>query len=119
MPGLVTQTCCRRRSTSARARRLASCSGLGAKFPAKYQDAIFAFDWAYGTIYAMHLTPTGATYRATKEEFVVGVPLNVTDGVIGKDGNFYFAVGGRGTDSALYRVKYVGSEPTDSRPARQ
>ena len=94
-------------------------SGLGAKFPAKYQDAIFAFDWTYGTIYAMHLTPTGATYRATKEEFVVGVPLNVTDGVIGKDGNFYFAVGGRGTDSALYRVKYVGSEPTDWHPAWQ
>ncbi len=63
----------------------------------------------------MHLTPVGGTYRATKEEFVVGVPLNVTDGVIGKDGNFYFAVGGRGTPSALYRVKYVGDEDTDWR----
>ena len=43
------------------------------------------------------------------------MPLNVTDGVIGKDGNFYFAVGGRGTPSALYRVKYVGDEDTDWR----
>ncbi|MGI9243879.1 MAG: family 16 glycoside hydrolase [Verrucomicrobiales bacterium] len=91
-------------------------SGLGAKFPVKYQAAIYAFDWTYGTIYAMHLTPAGGTYRATKEEFVVGVPLNVTDGVIGKDGNFYFAVGGRGTPSALYRVKYVGSDKTDWQP---
>jgi len=91
-------------------------SGLGAKFPPKYRDAIYAFDWTYGTIYAMHLTPTGGTYQATKEEFVVGVPLPVTDGVIGKDGNFYFAVGGRGTASALYRVKYVGGAPTDWRP---
>ncbi len=91
-------------------------SGLGAKFPAKYQDAVYAFDWTYGTIYAIHLTPEGASYSGVKEEFVVGVPLNVTDGVIGKDGNFYFAVGGRGTDSALYRVRYAGDEPTDWRP---
>ncbi len=87
-------------------------SGTGAAFPPKYQNAIYAFDWTYGTIYAMHLIPEGASYRAEKEEFVTGVPLNVTDGVIGKDGNFYFAVGGRGTQSALYRVRYVGSEST-------
>ncbi|NIP95277.1 MAG: heme-binding protein, partial [Akkermansiaceae bacterium] len=76
-------------------------SGQGARFPADYQHAIYAFDWTYGTIYAIHLVPTGSTYRAEKEEFVTGVPLNVTDGVIGKDGNMYFAVGGRGTQSAL------------------
>ncbi len=87
-------------------------SGLGSKFPAKYQDAIYAFDWTYGTIYAIHLDPDGSSYKAKKEEFVTGVPLNVTDGVIGKDGNMYFAVGGRGTQSALYRVKYSGSEST-------
>ena len=91
-------------------------SGLGAKFPAKYQDAIYAFDWTYGTIYALHQTPQGASYAVTKEEFVTGAPLNVTDGVIGKDGSFYFAVGGRRTNSALYRVKYTGSEPTDWQP---
>ena len=87
-------------------------SGLGAKFPAKYQQAIYAFDWTYGTIYALHLRPRGGSYLAEKEEFVTGVPLNVTDGVIGKDGNFYFAVGGRGTTSALYRVSYEGEAPT-------
>jgi len=87
-------------------------SGLGSKFPAKYQDAIYAFDWTYGTIYAIHMTQDGSSYSAEKEEFVTGVPLNVTDGVIGKDGNMYFAVGGRGTQSALYRVKYSGSDST-------
>ena len=93
-------------------------SGLGAKFPAKYQNAIYAFDWTYGTIYAMHQTPLGASYEVRKEEFVTGVPLNVSDGVIGTDGNFYFAVGGRGTQSALYRVKYTGSQSTAPAPAR-
>ncbi len=87
-------------------------SGMGAKFPARYQEAIYAFDWTYGTIYAIHLKPTGGSYVGEKEEFVTGVPLNVSDGVIGKDGNMYFAVGGRGTQSALYRVKYTGSELT-------
>ncbi len=91
-------------------------SGLGAHFPSKYQHAIYAFDWTYGTIYAIHLTPSGSSYLAEKEEFVTGVPLHVTDGVIGKDGHFYFAVGGRGTQSALYRVRYTGSESTQLVP---
>ncbi|MEM7009956.1 MAG: hypothetical protein AAF585_00610, partial [Verrucomicrobiota bacterium] len=92
-------------------------SGLGAKFPAKYQNAIYAFDWTYGTMYAIHPVPNGASYTAEKEEFVTGVPLNLTDGVISPDGNMYFAVGGRGTNSALYRVSYTGSESTDPAPA--
>ena len=29
--------------------------GYGASFPAKYQRALFALDWTYGTIYAVHL----------------------------------------------------------------
>ena len=90
-------------------------SGLGSNFPADYQHAIYAFDWTYGTIYAIHLAPEGSSYRGIKEEFVTGVPLNVTDGVIGKDGNMYFAVGGRGTQSALYRVTYTGDVSKDRR----
>ena len=85
-------------------------SGLGAAFPSKYQHALYAFDWTYGTIYAVHLSPEGSSYRAEKEEFITGIPLHVTDGVIGKDGALYFAVGGRNTPSALYRVRYTGSE---------
>lgn len=90
-------------------------SGQGAKFPADYQHAIYAFDWTYGTIYAIHLVPEGSSYGAVKEEFITGVPLNVTDGVIGKDGNMYFAVGGRGTPSALYKVTYMGEGSTERR----
>ena len=91
-------------------------SGLGAKFPAKYQNAIYAFDWTYGTIYALHQTPMGSTYSIEKEEFVTGSPLPLTDGVISPDGNFYFAVGGRGAESAIYRVRYTGAESTEPAP---
>jgi putative heme-binding domain-containing protein len=85
--------------------------GTGAKFPAKYQAAYYANDWTYGTMYAVHLEPDGATYKAEVEEFVSGKPLPLSDLVINpKDGAMYFATGGRKTQSALYRVTYVGAD---------
>ncbi|MDF1863020.1 MAG: DUF1080 domain-containing protein [Verrucomicrobiales bacterium] len=92
-------------------------SGTEAKFPEKYQRALFALDWTFGTIWAIHPEQKGAGYVGTKEVFVAGVPLPVTDGVIGEDGNLYFLVGGRGTQSAMYRVQYTGSESTAKAPA--
>jgi putative heme-binding domain-containing protein len=87
--------------------------GTGAKFPASYQRALFAADWTYGTMYAIHLIPDGATFRAEKEEFLSGKPLPLTDVVINPhDGAMYFAVGGRRTQSALYRVTYISNENT-------
>jgi len=88
-------------------------SGLGAKFPAKYQDAIFALDWTFGTIYAIHLTPDGAGYKAEQEPFCFGAPLPVTDAIIGHDGALYFTIGGRNTQSALFRITYTGDESTE------
>jgi hypothetical protein len=85
--------------------------GTGARFPARYQRALFVLDWTFGTIYALHLEPKGSSFVATKEEFAWSKPLGVTDAVVGADGAFYFTVGGRGTQSALYRVTYVGDEP--------
>src|SRR5690606_4695849 len=87
--------------------------GYGAKFPAKYQEAFYVADWSYGKLYAVHLQPDGATYTGEVEEFVSGQPLALTDVEINPaDGAMYFAVGGRRTQSALYRVVYEGSEST-------
>ncbi|MDB6007472.1 MAG: heme-binding protein [Prosthecobacter sp.] len=87
--------------------------GYGAKFPAKYQDAFFVLDWSWGKIYAVHLAPSGSTYTATKEEFVTGGPLPVSDAIIGKDGAMYFTIGGRRVQSGLYRVTYAGKESVE------
>ncbi|MFO1440233.1 MAG: c-type cytochrome [Verrucomicrobiaceae bacterium] len=88
-------------------------AGTGAKFPAKYQHAVFINDWTYGTMWAIHLESKGASYKATKEEFVFGKPLPLTDVVIHpQDGAMYFAVGGRKSQSGVYRVTYVGEEST-------
>jgi putative heme-binding domain-containing protein len=87
--------------------------GYGASFPAKYQEALFMCDWSYGKLYAMHLTPQGSAYKAEAEEFLAGSPLPLTDIVINpKDGAMYFAIGGRKTQSGLYRVSYTGKEST-------
>ncbi|MDQ6632416.1 MAG: c-type cytochrome, partial [Verrucomicrobiota bacterium] len=84
--------------------------GTESKFPEKYKNALFIMDWSYGRIFAIHLTPKGATYTATSELFVKGKPLNVTDLEFGNDGAMYFITGGRGTQSGLYRVTFVGPE---------
>ncbi len=87
--------------------------GTGAKFPAKYQRAMYALDWTYGTMWAIHLQPDGATFKAEKEEFVTGKPLPLTDAIIRReDGAMYFTTGGRNSQSALYRVSYTGKEST-------
>jgi putative heme-binding domain-containing protein len=81
------------------------CFGGGAKFPKAYQDAFYICDWSYGKMYAVHMTPKGSTYAAQVEEFVAGTPLPLTDVVINPvDGAMYFTIGGRKTQSALYRV---------------
>ncbi|MEQ1853802.1 MAG: heme-binding protein, partial [Chthoniobacteraceae bacterium] len=77
--------------------------GYRARFPAKYREALFIADWAYGRILAVHLRPEGASYRGEMETFVAGRPLNVTALAVGPDGAMYFVTGGRRTQSALYR----------------
>jgi len=89
------------------------CFGYGARFPAKYQEALFMCDWSYGKLYAVHLTPDGSAYRAEAEEFLSGSPLPLTDVVVNpKDGALYFTIGGRKTQSGLYRVTYAGKDST-------
>jgi putative heme-binding domain-containing protein len=93
--------------------------GYGAKFPAKYQKALFICDWTFGTMYAIHTEPKGATYKATKEEFLSRTPLPLTDVCINPtDGAMYFTIGGRGTGSELYRVTYTGKENTEKVDAK-
>ncbi|MEQ1829908.1 MAG: c-type cytochrome, partial [Pirellula sp.] len=95
--------------------------GSGAKFPAKYQKAFYICDWTYGRLMAVHLTPDGASYTGTFENFVAPkslsgksgkTPLNLTDLVIGSDGSMYFTIGGRGTQAGLFRVSYTGNDPS-------
>jgi hypothetical protein len=83
--------------------------GAGSKFPERYQRALFAGDWSYGNIYAIHLSPAGSSYRGEAERFASAMPLGVTDMVVRpQDGALYFTVGGRQSESAVYRIVYTG-----------
>lgn len=91
--------------------------GYGAKFPAKYQDALYICDWSYGKMYAVHLKPQGGGYTADFEEFMAAQPLPLTDVLISpKDGAMYVTIGGRRVQGGLYRVTYTGSESTAPLP---
>ncbi|MCY4674364.1 MAG: c-type cytochrome [Bacteroidetes bacterium] len=98
-------------------------SGKDAAFPRKYRQGLFIFDWSFGTIYHVALKARGSTYTGTVEEFLSGVPLPVTDGVIGDDGALYFATGGRRLNSFLFRVYYdppvVAVDGSVSQPSPQ
>lgn len=86
--------------------------GSKARFPEKYRKGLFAFDWSFGIIYSLQLTPKGSTYSAKAEEFITGSPLALTDGEIGPDGALYFMTGGRRLDSDVYRVYYKEYQKT-------
>ncbi|NNE75945.1 MAG: heme-binding protein, partial [Pricia sp.] len=86
--------------------------GMNANFPEKYRHSVFAFDWSFGIIYGIELETKGSSYTGKKEEFLSGLPLPLTDGVIGPDGAMYFMTGGRRLDSDLYRVYYGNSDET-------
>jgi putative heme-binding domain-containing protein len=85
--------------------------GTGASFPERYQRALFVLDWTHGELLAIHLAPDGASWRGARESFVAGSPLALTDAVVAADGAMYLTIGGRGTKSALFRVRYAGDEP--------
>ncbi len=83
--------------------------GYGANFPSKYRDALYICDWTHGRLFEVHLQPRGGSYSAQFEEFISGTPLPLTDIVVNpKDGAMYFTIGGRKTQSGLYRVTWTG-----------
>jgi putative heme-binding domain-containing protein len=95
--------------------------GTKSNFPDKYRKALFALDWSYGRIFAVHLRPDGSSYGGDYEVFVKGKPLNVADIEFGQDGAMYFITGGRGTQSGLYRVSFLAKpsrrSPTFASPS--
>jgi glucose/arabinose dehydrogenase len=98
---------------------LSSPTGYGlnlSQFPPKYRKALFACDWNYGKILAVHLQPQGASYTGTFETFLSGKPLAVTSLLFGPDGAMYFIIGGWKMQSGLYRVTYVGPPQQEPPP---
>lgn len=90
--------------------------GHHSNFPNPFQDQLFICDWTFGTIYTVNMEEEGSSYRGTKREFLHGEPLNISAMRFGPDGHMYFLVGGRNTNSKLYRIRYTG--PQTEAPSR-
>ncbi len=91
--------------------------GHHSNFPNKFKDKLFICDWTFGAIYIVEMEESGSSYTGIKKEFLNGEPLNISAMRFGPDGHMYFLVGGRNTDSKLYRIKYTG--PETSEPERR
>jgi hypothetical protein len=88
-----------------------SSFGTGAKFPARYQDAFFIADWSFGNLWATYINPEGSSYKAEPMPFVSGRPFPVSGITVNPaDGSLIVMT----TGTQLYRVTYVGNEPTDA-----
>lgn len=84
--------------------------GYPSRWPNRFRQALYMADWQLGRIFLVDLQVQGASYRADAEVFIEGGPLNVCDMSFGPDGDLYFITGGRGSQSGLYRVRWVGDE---------
>jgi hypothetical protein len=86
--------------------------GTGAKFPARYQTAMYIADWSYGNLWAVMMTPTGGTYKGAVVPFIFGRPFPVTEITVNPaDGSLIVMTGGR-AQTQVYRITYTGREPT-------
>ncbi len=89
-------------------------SGAGLHFPEKYKNGLFIMDWSFGTVYFINLQASGSSYTGEREEFLTGTPLPLTDMIAGGDGHLYFATGGRGLDSHLFRLRSKGEVKSET-----
>ncbi len=77
-------------------------------FPPNYQGASFLADWSTGVIYCWH-SKGSQPGPGTLEKFCQGTPLNVVDMAVGPDGALYFCTGGRGSEGAVFRIRYTSA----------
>ena len=92
--------------------------GYTSSFPDYYRDTLFAPDWAFGRVFAVHVIPRGASYSMHPEVFLQGRPFNVVD-IDFLRGDMYLLTGGYGTRSTLYRLRYTGPQEHHSEVSKQ
>lgn len=86
--------------------------GYTSHFPPPYDQLLFAGDWSFGRLFAVHVVPRGASYSMHPQTFMRGRPLNVVDIEFAANGMMYVLTGGYGTRSTLYQVRYNGPSST-------
>jgi putative heme-binding domain-containing protein len=91
-------------------------------FPGHYQGGVFCACWTLGKVYFVPLSREGATFTAREPEIFLSstgsggfAPVDLE---VGKEGELWIAVGGRGTAGGVFRVRYKegANVPTSTDP---
>lgn len=83
------------------------------QFPGHYRGALFVLDWSFGRVIALPLEPDGSGWKSTPHDFMIGKGLfgfAPTDIEVGRDGELFVSVGGRGTRGSVYVVRWTAQD---------
>jgi glucose/arabinose dehydrogenase len=83
-------------------------------FPERYRNGVFSLCWTFGRVYFFPTTPSGSTFDSKKEIFMEttgDVGFAPTAMTVGRNGELFIAIGGRGTRGSVFRVRYVALPP--------
>ncbi len=88
-------------------------------FPSHYHGGVFTACWTLGRVYFVKLTPKGASYSGEPEVFLEtagDIGFAPVDLAVGPHGDLFVAVGGRGTQGGVFRVRHTEGtlQPTTS-----
>lgn len=90
--------------------------GTPSDWPDRFREAMYGADWQHGRLLLIEWDEVGASYQGRYQVLAEGSPLNICDLEFGPDGQLYFITGGRGSQSGLYRVRYLGGLDVDATP---
>jgi putative membrane-bound dehydrogenase-like protein len=83
------------------------------QFPDHYQGAIFSCCWTLGRVYCFPLQPEGSSYTSQVELFLQTsgtTGFAPVDLAVDPSGDLLVAIGGRGTQGGIFRVRYRGEQ---------
>jgi putative heme-binding domain-containing protein len=89
-----------------------------AQLPAKYRGGAFLCDWTFGVLHFVPLSggKPEVFLKSTGDEGLAPVAIDVHP----RTGDLYFAIGGRGTRGAVYRIRHTeGLKALDPAEARK
>lgn len=81
------------------------------QFPERYRNGVFSCCWTFGRVYFHALRPAGSSYQAETEVFLKSTGdtgFAPVDLAVGPKGDLFVAIGGRGTQGGVFRVRYTG-----------
>ena len=85
--------------------------------PKEMHDGMFILDWTFGNVWFYPMQPANASYQTSPQLFISPVGTDgfaPSDIEVGREGELYISIGGRGTKGSVFRV--VPTQKNRNRP---